>query len=145
MDGLWFLTVEEEFGYSVAIGLDIKVWEKYAHIVVKRIGETFGLSNSGIEGIRELIEFDPLFLNFNYEIREFSSEKMVLRINKCPVLEAMEKAGRKKFVCETTTGLYFKNIARQLNPLVVVHPLKLPPRKSPQGVCCEWLFKVQVN
>jgi hypothetical protein len=137
------LTAEEKFGYSVAIELDIKVWEKYAHVVVKRIKETFGLSNSGIEGVKKLIECDPLFLNFNYEIREFSKQKMVLRINKCPVLEAMERAGRKKFICETTTGLYFRNIARELNPLLVVHPLKLPPRESPQGICCEWLFEVK--
>jgi len=142
LDGLWFLAVEDRFGYPEAIKLDMKVWERYAHIVVKRMREKFGLSKTGIEGIKELIEVDPLMSILDYEIPEFSDRRMFLRINRCPVLEAMERAGRKKFVCESTTGLYFKNIAKEIDPQVIVRALKLPPRNSPQDVCCEWLFQI---
>jgi hypothetical protein len=145
MDGLWFLTVEEKFGNSEAIKLDKKVWEKYIHILVKRMRNAFGLLQTGIGGIKEIIELDPLFLINDYEIPEFSKERMILRVNRCPVLESMEKAGRKKFVCESTTGLYFKNIAKEIDNKVSVHPLKLPPRNFPEDVCCEWLFELEIN
>jgi len=145
IDGLWFLAVEDQFGYSEAIRLDTKVWEKYAHIVVKRMKDKIGLSKTGIEGIKELIGFDPLLLNLDYEIPELSEKTMLLRVNKCPVLEAMERAGRKTFVCESTTGLYFRNIAKEIDPQVVVSPLRLPPRVSPKDVCCEWLFTTEIQ
>jgi len=121
------------------------VWEKYAHIVVKRMKDKIGLSKTGIEGIKELIGFDPLLLNLDYEIPELSEKTMLLRVNKCPVLEAMERAGRKTFVCESTTGLYFRNIAKEIDPQVVVSPLRLPPRVSPKDVCCEWLFTTEIQ
>jgi hypothetical protein len=59
------------------------------------------------------------------------------------VLEAMERQGRKRFVCESTTGLYFKNLAKEIDANIVVHPLKLPPRESSEDISCEWLFKLQ--
>ncbi len=143
MDGLWFLAVEEKFGNAEAISLDKKVWEKYIHVLVKRIRNMLGITTEGIKDIRKIIEIDPLFLTNDYEISEPSDNSMLLVINRCSVLEAMEKAGREKFVCEFTTGLYFKNLAKEINPKIVVHPLKLPPRESTEDICCKWLFQLQ--
>jgi hypothetical protein len=145
LDGLWFLTVEGEYGHSQALRLDVKVWEKYAHIVVKRMRRMLGLSKKGIEGLKEFIAFDPLLLIFDYQVVACSDKRMLLRMNRCPVLEAMERTGREKSVCESTTGLYFKNLGKEIDPRLVVHPLKLPPRDSPQDVCCEWLFELQID
>lgn len=143
IDGIWFLAVEEAFGNEKAVELDRWVWERYMHVLVKRIKNIFGISAEGMNGIKEIIENDPLFLINDYEFPEFSEKKMVLRINRCPVLEAMERQGRKRFVCESTTGLYFKNLAKEIDANIVVHPLKLPPRESPEDISCEWLFKLQ--
>lgn len=142
MDGLWFLAVEAELGNSDAVKLDIRVWEKYAHVLVKRIRNEFGLSGAGIPQIRQLVELDPLFLNLDYDIPEFSEERMILRVTRCPVLEAMEKAGRTKFICESTTGLYFNNVAKEIDARIKVSSLRLPPRSSPRDVCCEWLYQI---
>ena len=143
IDGIWFLAVEEVFGNDRAVELDKRVWERYIHVLVKRMKNIFGISTEGMRGIKEIIENDPLFLINDYEFPEFSEKKMALRINRCPVLEAMERQGRKTYVCESTTGLYFKNLAKEINPKIVVHPLKLPPRESPEDICCKWLFQLQ--
>jgi len=143
MDGLWFLAVEQEFGNQEAIELDKKVWGKYVHVLVKRMRDILGITLDGVKGIKQIIEIDPLFLINDYEISEPSDNSMLLIINKCSVLEAMERAGREKFICEFTTGLYFKNLAREINQKIVVQPLKLPPRESPEDVCCKWLFQLR--
>lgn len=143
MDGLWFLAAEEEFGNHEAIRLDKKVWEKYLHVLVKRMRNVLGVTPDGVKGIRKIIETDPLFLTNDYAISEPSNNTMLLVVNRCSVLEAMERAGRKKYVCESTTGLYFNNLAREIDPKIVVRPLKLPPRRSPEDLCCKWLFRLQ--
>lgn len=143
MDGLWFLAVEEEFGNHEAIRLDIRVWEKYLHVLVKRMRNVLGVTLDGVKSIRKIIETDPLFLMNDYEISEPSTDTMLLVVKRCSVLEAMERAGRKKYICESTTGLYFKNLAREIDPKIVVHPLRLPPRRSPAEPSCKWLFKFQ--
>ena len=143
MDGLWFLAVEEAFGNAEAVKLDIKVREKYTHVLVKRVKGQLGLSGSGIEMMRQVIETDPSFLTNDYEISHLSRDRMFLRVNRCPVLEAMEKCGRKEFMCEKTTGFYFRNIATEIEAKVTVHAIKLPPRNSSDEVCCEWLFEAK--
>jgi len=142
MDGLWFLAVEEAYGNAEAAKLDIKVRERYTHVLVKRVKRDRGLSGSGIEMMRQVIEADPSFLINDYEISHLSRDRMFLRVNRCPILEAMEKSGRKEFMCEKTTGFYFRNIARELETKVTVHAIRLPPRNSPDEACCEWLFEV---
>jgi hypothetical protein len=143
MDGLWFLAVEEAFGNAEAVKLDMKVREKYTHVLVKRVKRQLGLSGSGIEMIGQMIEMDPSFLTNDYEISHLSIDRMFLRVNRCTVLEAMERCGRKEFMCEMTTGFYFRNIAREIDAEVTVHAIKLPPRNSSDEVCCEWLFEAR--
>jgi len=140
MDGLWFLAVEKELGYSNAVRLDGVVWRKYVHSLVKTVKGMFCLQQ-GIEGLREIIEVDPLNLNLTYEITEFSSRRMILTVTQCAALEAMERMGRKELVCGTTTGLYFRNLAREVDPRIVVEALKLPPRDG-EKECCKWRFRI---
>ncbi|MBP1732384.1 MAG: hypothetical protein H6Q55_2813 [Deltaproteobacteria bacterium] len=92
--------------------------------------------------MRQVIEADPSFLINDYEISHLSRDRMFLRVNRCPILEAMEKSGRKEFMCEKTTGFYFRNIARELEARMTIHAIRLPPRNSPDEACCEWLFEV---
>jgi hypothetical protein len=141
MDGLWFLAVKEAHGDAEAMRLDLDVRERYAHLLAKRVRRQLEPSGSGIEMVRQVIEMDPSFLANEYEISHLSKDRMFLRVNRCVVLEAMERSGRKELLCEATTGSYFRSIARELEAEVSVHPIKLPPRNSPDEACCEWLFE----
>lgn len=141
IDGLWFLAVEEAYGNAEAVKLDIKVRERYTHVLVKRVKRQLGLSGSGMEMVRQVIETDPSFLINDYEISHLSRDRMFLRVNRCAVLEAMEKSGRKEFMCEKTTGFYFRTIVRELDAKVSIHAIRLPPRNSSDEACCEWLFE----
>jgi len=141
MNGLWFLAVEEALGNDEALRLNAKVWESYLHLFVRRIRKSVSLSGSTVEEIGQLIRLDPSFLVNDYEISHISRERMFLRVNRCPSLEAMEKAGRNRLICEATTGLYFRNLAKEVDPEIRVYAMKLPPRNSPPDACCEWLFE----
>ena len=141
IDGLWFLAVKEAYGNAEAMRLDLKVRERYAHVLVKRVKSQLEPSGSGIEMVRQVIEMDPSFLTNEYEISHLSKDRMFLRVNRCAVLEAMERSGRKQLTCQATTGSYFRSIARELKAEISVHAIKLPPRNSLDEACCEWLFE----
>ena len=57
----------------------------------------------------------------------------------------MERLGappeRIKWVCHVVEP---QAVAKYLNnPKIKVTPLKLPPRKSPDEICCQWEFKLE--
>jgi hypothetical protein len=143
VNGLWLLAVEEVFGNAEAVRLDIQVWKRYAHAFVKRIRNGLGLSGSDVDGIRELIELDPMLLMSEYEISHLSKDRLFLRVNRCSLQEAITRSGGTEFVCTSSTRLHFRNIAREVDPKVTVHSIKLPPRGSPDGACCERLFEMR--
>ena len=108
MDELWFGVVQEVYGKGNAVKLSDKVRGRYTRLLVKRSRKQFGLSGSGIEMMMQVIETDPSFLINDYEISHLSRDRLFLRVNRCATLEAMERYGKKEFVCEGTTGSCFR-------------------------------------
>ena len=143
IDGLWFLIVEEEYGYEASLKVDVKVWERYGRIEAKRIMRFFGIVESGIPAIIKVIRLSPVWLGLEWELSEITDDRAVVRVTRCPALEAMEKAGRTRFVCEPVDTAYISGLAKAVEPRALVQCLKVPPRESPQDTCCEWEFRIE--
>lgn len=60
VDGLWFLAVEEEYGYEASLKVDVKVWERIGRLKAKRIMRFFRIVESGIPAIIEVIRLSPV-------------------------------------------------------------------------------------
>ena len=60
-------------------------------------------------------------------------------------LEALEKegGGRESQICRMVEPQVFKGYASFFNPRIETKPLKLPPRKRKDGICCQWEFKLE--
>jgi len=142
-DEFWFLAVQEAFGKEKAVKLSDKVRERYTHLLVKRCRKQFGLSGSGIEMMRQVLEKDPCFLINDYEISHLSQDRWFLRVNRCTTLEAMKRSGGKEFVCEGPTGSCFRDIAKEIGNGIALHAIKSSPGNSRPEACCEWLFEAR--
>ena len=143
MDSLWFLAMQESYGREEAVKFTIRVRERYTQMLVKRVKNQLGLSGSGIEMMRQVIEADPFFLANDYEISHLSRDRMFLRVNMCASVDGMERPRRKELMCEATTAAYFRNLAKEIEAKVTVHAIRVPPGNSPDEPCCEWLFEAQ--
>jgi len=106
----------------------------------KRVKKYFNISATGLAAARDLLEYDP-FLEI--EIQEETSERLLFQITRCPGLEAMEKMGREVFTCDPVEIEYFTELVESIDSRIKVTPLKLPPRKSPEDICCQWLFTLE--
>ena len=142
VDGLWFMAVEKVAGFDEALRLDIDVWAGYAPVVVKRIRREFGIRGKGLEALREVISHDPLWWSMDVRIIEDSAGRLAFEVRDCPSLIAQEKMGRETLTCEPVERAYLEALADAVDPGIKVEALKLPPRKSPDEICCRWAFYV---
>jgi len=141
LDGLWFLSVEEEYGHDVATKLDIKVWESLAPREAKRISDVREIAGGGIDAIIDAFRLRPTFLSKEYDvIRE--GNKAIVRVTKCRSLNAMERDKREVSSCIRVLEDAYPNFARSIDSRMKFRILKAPPRKSADDTCCEWEIAV---
>ena len=140
VDGLWFLAAEEAQEFESAPAMDVKVWERYAPLSVKRIRKRFNLLSKGLEAIKEVMGYDPFYSPMKFEFNQDGPDRLILQVNSCPGLETQERMGREIMTCEAMEIAYMTKLAETIDPKIQVKPLKLPPRSSPDEICCSWLF-----
>jgi hypothetical protein len=146
VDGLWFMAAEKAVGYDKALEMDVDVWVGYARVVVKRIRREFQIGGDarGLEALKEIISHDPLWWSMGeFKILRDAPGRLVFEVRDCPSLMAMEKMGRENLTCEPVEGAYLKALAAAVDPGIRVEALKLPPRQSPDEVCCRWAFVLE--
>ena len=144
LDGLWFLAAEKAMDFGKALDMDVDVWAKYASVSVRRMRKYFNLSENGLEAVKEVIEYDPICWGpMDFEFGGDPPQQMVFQVNRCRILEGQERMGRKIFTCVPVVTAYFSKLAETLDPKIRFKPLKLPPRQSPDEICCSWLFSLE--
>jgi hypothetical protein len=144
VDGLWFMAAEKITGYDRALEMDVDVWTRYAKIVVTRIRRNFEINGTGLEALKEIIQHDPMWWSMGeLKLIEDSPSQLAFEVIDCPSLMAMEKMGREQLTCEPVEGAYLEALAAEVDPGIRVEALKLPPRKSPDEICCRWAFVLE--
>jgi hypothetical protein len=94
VDGLWFVKVEEQYGFEAALELDRRVWEVLPKIQARMLKKTLGLEN-GLQGLRHSL-IERLNLDgFTFKSKEPAEDKsFCITVTKCPWHELMVKSGR---------------------------------------------------
>ncbi len=143
LDGLWFMAAESATDYEHALAMDINVWKGYAPLVVKRVRKHFHVEGRGLAALKEVMSHDPLWWAMEVAVLEDSAARLVFEVRRCPALAAMERMGRERLTCEPVELAYLEALALAVDPAIKVEALKLPPRHSPDEVCCRWAFRVE--
>ncbi len=141
LDGLWFLSVEEEYGHDVATKLDIKVWESLAPREAKRLSDVSKAAEGGIEAVIEALKLRPTFLTKEYEVIK-EGNRAIVRVTKCRSLEAMERDKRDVSSCIRLLESVYPKFANSIDNRVKLQVRKAPPRESAGGTCCEWEIEI---
>ena len=142
MDGLWFLAVEEAYGLEKAIELDIKVWDRFMPIHSRRVARTCGLSQKGILALLQVIEVDPLWVQFKPEFVVADETRGVLRFTDCPPQRARVRDGKGEFPCKPVGIACFESMLRTFAPEAELNCVVCPPDPHPRHIWCEWEFKL---
>jgi hypothetical protein len=96
VDGLWFMKVEELFGFEEALELDRRVWSIFPKIQARTLRAMLG-AKKGVTGLAQCLAAKHSMEGFGFEVEaetggDSSSLRMI--ISKCPWRELMIKSGR---------------------------------------------------
>jgi hypothetical protein len=91
VDGLWFVKLEEEFGFERALEIDKKVWEILPKIQARHLRKVMGIDEDGIGPYLKVIKVKLDGEGYDYTINEDAGE---IRFSGCPWHEIMINAGR---------------------------------------------------
>ena len=140
VDGLWFVAAEKATDFDRALEMDVNVWAWYAPLLVKRIRRNFIVDGTALVALKQIMSHDPMWWTVDVALTEDTPERLLFEVRDCPALAAMEKMGRKQLTCESVERAYLEALAVAVDPAIKVQALKLPPRKSPDEICCRWAF-----
>jgi hypothetical protein len=140
----WFLSVMERISHDEAMSCDLWVWEKQVKYEMDRLTKLLKIGGNDVVALFKALQFSPWYWNLEYKMEIKDRGYGVLTVTYCPVLAAMEREGRgrEEAICRQLEPLMMKKFADYFNPDIEAKPLKLPPRKSEDEICCQWEFRL---
>jgi hypothetical protein len=97
VDGLWFMKVEEKYGFDVALEIDVQVWKIMPKIQARMLKPLCNATNS-MEALSECLGTKLTIDNHTYRIEKIGAD--VGFIERCPWYEFMVNAGRKHLAAQ---------------------------------------------
>ena len=116
-----------------------------------RIAKALNIDGNDVVSLMKLIQMVPDGVREDLYDSDFDvkhNNHVIWTCRKCPTLFYYERHGDQKAisVCCGMGGLEHQAVERYrdvINPKIKVIPLKLPPRQSPDEICCQWEFKIE--
>jgi hypothetical protein len=106
IDGLWFLKIEEKYGFEAALTIDKEVWKVFPKVQARFLKSLTG-QNVGLDPLVDCYTARLALENFTFHT-EKSVDSVRVIIEKCPWHEIMVKSGREKLsgrigdvICQT--------------------------------------------
>ncbi len=94
LDGLWFMKVEEKYGFDTALDIDDEVWKIIPKIQARML-KSMGNAGNGIDGLCECLETKLDLDGFEFKITKNDSGKSFsIIISECPWFNLMKKSKR---------------------------------------------------
>jgi hypothetical protein len=146
MTEAWYNAVKQRYGVDVANECETQAWETIGERVNPRFAK---VANIELNTVLDSLKCLQLPLDnttgglFPAEAKVINPNHVIWTIPRCRSLEFFEakEPERIRHVCHINEK---KIIERYLvNRKIKVTPLKLPPRKSPDEIACQWEFKLE--
>jgi hypothetical protein len=146
-DGLWYSAVKEKFGPEAAYAIDYDMWvNKFPPFETARILSVLNLKGNEVADVMKFYQLTAMVPHgmFDYDIDLRKRNHAVLTIRRCPALLRFESKEPEMIepICQVMELASAKAYAKQINPDIVVTMPKMPPRKSPDEICCQFEFKL---
>jgi hypothetical protein len=122
IDGLWNTEISQRHGRDESFDIEEIIWKELA----------------------VLESFHPAWYKQKIEVKD--KKCAVLTVIDCPQLRYFERHGDDygmKRSCQEIEYKCWSTYAQFMNPKTKTKALKLPPRKSPNEIACQWEFSIE--
>jgi hypothetical protein len=143
-DGLWFQTVEKQFGMPAALESDRQVWKIFTQLEAKRILAHLGLQpGGGIDALERALRY-RMYTRINEQaIYRVDENTLRLEMKECRVQVARERKGLPDFPCKSVGIVEYAYFAHTIDPRLKTEVIFCPPDLRPEGCYCTWQFTFQ--
>jgi hypothetical protein len=138
----WMVFVERDFGEETAGRLDSEIWENTARAQVHRLKKLLNLGDD-VQALATALKFTaPQWVNagFEWEFLEITNEKLVFRVNKCPMGTYRKAQNLPLLPCKIGSPPLYIALAKVINENFEVRCLHAHPDEPKENVMCEWEF-----
>ncbi len=118
-DGLWFIKVEEKYGFDSALDVDIKVWKIMPKIQSRFLKTKLGLDR-GLDALLECLSVKLKLDGFEFKI-EKSDKRIKITIDSCPWHNIMANSNRAALsekigssICNTEYSVWAKEFREHI-------------------------------
>jgi predicted ArsR family transcriptional regulator len=120
VDGLWFMKVEEQYGFDNALRIDDKVWEIMPKIQARMLKSMVD-SKDEFEALLECLTTRLSLEGFSFDIKHNTDNSFSIVINNCPWHNLMVKSKRENlsgevgsFVCNSEYKVWAKEFGANI-------------------------------
>ena len=121
VDGLWFMKVEEKYGFDVALEIDDEVWKVMPKIQARKLKSLCG-KEKGTDALLECFSTKLHLDSFKFNVEKFKGEKgFKIIITECPWHNSMIKSGREHLsgkigtrICNTEYSVWAKEFGEDI-------------------------------
>jgi len=145
VDGLYFLGIEEKFGTDAATQIDANCWKLMGKLEARELKNIFGFKEIDVASLLELLKNTSWALDQACKEVEVKENRGMLRVTECRTQETRIGKGLGVFPCREVRFGYLKSFAEELNPKIEVVCRVCPPGQRPEGIWCEWEFRLRSN
>ena len=94
VDGLWFVKLEQRYGFDTALDVDAEVWKVMPKIQARKLKELLGASD-GLDGLSDCLTAKLEAEGFDFQAeRDASGQALEVRIRGCPWQDLLAKSNR---------------------------------------------------
>lgn len=144
LDEIFFNLVKERLGQQAADEIELETWAKLAKVNVPRIAKLANIQVRDIVDYQKLSQLlvEGLFFQPTTDVEIISRDHVKLTVHRCLNLEYFEKHDPSRIIpiCHKLEVAMFSEYIHVLLPDAKVNCLKLPPRKSPAEIACQWEY-----
>lgn len=120
VDGLWFMKIEEKYGFDVALDIDNEVWKVFPKIQA-RLLKSLAKVGEGIDVLYECLTTRLTLEGFEFKAEKNDSHSFEIVINECPWHNLMVKSGRTKLsgkvgtlICNTENAAWASEFGQNI-------------------------------
>lgn len=140
-DGVWFQSIEKEYGMLDAKRCNDSCWAWFSPFEAWSIRRLLNLpERPGIEGLKKALGY-RMYAEINVQsIIDDGPDSIIFRMNNCRVQAARKSKGMEDYPCKSAGLVEYSRFAEAIDPRIKTVCVGCPPDEHPDEWFCEWRF-----
>lgn len=140
-DGIWFQSVEGDYGMNDAKRCNDTCWTRYSPFEASKIKKLLDLpDDGGIPALKKALSFRMYATINKQSIEDVDDNCIIFRMNDCRVQAARKRKGLADYPCKSVGLVEYPYFASTIDCRIKTECVGCPPDNHPDDWYCAWKF-----